>query len=170
MLSRFFAVAMLTAFVSLLSTFGQTQQQTAVMRIVNGTPQILVSESILKSAFEAEYNDGTTISIVSIESTASPYYYLVGKGTNNGESRTMGILLVYRSSDSSWVIGTAMVAVEIKHSCAGRNCISCNFGRNQLGQIIGCDCPAKGDPNEPGYCNHGIYETTTNPGYLGSFY
>ncbi|MBS1537201.1 MAG: hypothetical protein JST20_05580 [Bacteroidetes bacterium] len=168
-LSRFFAVALVTAIVSYGAVLGQSQEQTAIMRIVNGIPQILVSQSILQSAFEAEYNDGTIISSIVIESTVPPYYYLVGKGANNGDSRTMGILLVYRPSDSSWVIGTTMVAIDIKHACSGNNCVSCDFATNQ-GQIVGCNCLQKGDPDKPGYCNHGLYQTTTNPGHLGDFY
>ncbi len=154
--------------VSIYFSPAKAQQQTAVMKIVNGSPKILPTQSILKSAFESEYNDGTIISSISIEYQHAPYYYLVGKGSNNNEPRIMAIQLEYKAGDDSWVLGIAVT--EVKHACAGHNCISCSFHFAQTGAIVGCDCSAAGSSIEQGYCNHSVWQSTIKPGHLGNFY
>ncbi len=130
------AVLVIVAIFAANIAYGQTSS-TVFGSMVNGQPQLSISQATLIAAFEDEFNDGSVISTVAIENFASSgnpaKYWLVASGKksdtlsrkmaveldlNNGEFRTKG----YRNS------------------CSGNWCSECAFVRVDGGGITGCEC------------------------------
>ncbi|MBS1538207.1 MAG: hypothetical protein JST20_10720 [Bacteroidetes bacterium] len=147
-LTRFFAVAFLTAIVCIGSAFAQ---QTQVGHLSGGVAVLDVSSSTLLTAFNDQTADGTVHSSLSIQYDGTDYY-LTAIGTKNGVQQGSGVALTNTGGNLTIkTSGGFRVCQGINNSC------TCRF-------TPVCWC----HPDGNGSCT--FSESPSIGGYLGSFY
>jgi len=137
-MSKLQRMAFLIAIAIFATNIAYSQTSSTVFAtMVNGSPQLSISQSILIAAFEDEFNDGSVISTVTIENYASSgnpaKYWLIATGKKNDTlSRTMAVALDLSNGEFR--------TTDPRHSCKGNWCSECAFKRVDGGGIVGCKC------------------------------
>lgn len=132
--------------------------QTAVGRIFNGVPGLIVSPDTLKQAFRDQWSDTATFSVVDIENFygGDTSYYLVAYGVTAGSKMaTSAVHLTMDGSGYLFIDGGSSIPM-----CCTTDCFS--GGQMNCSTVQTCFCQSEGQcikVIEPGA-----------GGYLGTFY
>lgn len=111
-----------------------------VMRLDNkGAVKYKMAQSVVAAALIRQFGDGTVIDRVQVRKapgseTASPVYYLIGLGHNNGSYRAIALPL--RGTDDSTYYLTPSAS---RYVISGVGCPNCYFDFEN-GHIIGTTC------------------------------
>jgi hypothetical protein len=97
-------VVVLAAFVLAACSSSQDtlQRHTVVAHWNGGNATLVVPQSVLKAAFEQEWNDGTTADSVSLL-ILSEEMYVVGHGKKMGESQVLALPLIRGVPDGDYL-------------------------------------------------------------------
>ena len=154
---RKFVRAILLTGVALVALVSSAHSQTVVATISGGTYTFSASKVTLASAFEQEFNDGSTVSPTTIDLVKSgSNWFLWGRGVKSGKAFTCWIALTV-SGGNSYIFNGAGGMV---HRCSHP---ACNYDPCSLPPVCGGDC--NGNRVE---CVL-ISDPHAAAGYLGSF-
>ena len=154
---RKFVRAILLTGVALVALVSSAHSQTVVATISGGTYTFSASKVTLASAFEQEFNDGSTVSPTTIDLVKSgSNWFLWGRGVKSGKAFTCWIALTV-SGGNSYIFNGAGGMV---HRCSHP---ACNYYPCSLPPVCGGDC--NGNRVE---CVL-ISDPQATAGYLGSF-
>lgn len=163
-LGAFIILALLT------TASAHSQTQTIIAYWNGGSPYLAVSASTLISAFQAEWNDGTTCSGVSLL-ISNNLMYIVGRGTTSGGNSRVHAFELIRDSQNPNNMYVGKTTAQTWHKCEGVCCTWCELNvvtSNGTSSIQGCLCNTTCGEGQSGYCNHSTGNGQT--GYIGTWY